>query len=63
MFEIEVDGETWRYAFVEPDAILSFEDREHLVAETARLYHSGRRHKMIKGKGFEGRIAKGKYFC
>ena len=58
---MKCDNETWRYAFVNPDAVLSFDDREHLLRETIRLYRSGRKTRTIKGKEFEGRLARKKY--
>ncbi len=61
MFTLECDNETWDYAFINPDAVLSIDDREHFLRETVRLYRSGRKAKSIKGKDFEGRVERKNY--
>ena len=61
MFPLEVDGEVWNYAFIQPDACLSWTDREHLLAETIRLNRDGGKTRKVEGEAFEGRIKAGKY--
>ncbi|MDO8508340.1 MAG: hypothetical protein Q7S27_01505 [Nanoarchaeota archaeon] len=63
MIDLEVDGECWRYAFAQPDGVLSSEDREYLLRETVRLYKKGDEKLRIKGKEFEGRLIRGKFEC
>ena len=61
MYNLAVDGENWRYAFLEPDACLSQSDREYMLCETIRLYKAGDEKKNIKGEEFEGRLTKKEY--
>lgn len=62
MFNLDVDGEIWRYAFVQPDGCLSWNDREHLLRETIRLYKKGDEKLNLKGENYEGRVKKGKFY-
>ncbi|MBI5803698.1 hypothetical protein HY450_00475 [Candidatus Pacearchaeota archaeon] len=61
MFPLEVDGESWGYVFVEPDACLNWEDRENFLRETVRLDREGEDSHNVKGEYFEGKITRGKY--
>ena len=42
MFNLEFDGEIYRYAFSKPDGVLSWEDREYLLRETVKNIPKGR---------------------
>ena len=61
MFNLDVDGETWRYAFAQPDSCLSWDDREHLLRETVRLYKKGNKNTKVKGEDYEGKIKRGEF--
>lgn len=61
MFQIEVDGEEYEYAFLNADGVLNWDDREYLIRETIGLYRSGRRKRILKGEEFEGMLTKGKF--
>ncbi len=62
MFRLEVDGELWHYAFVQPDGCLSGEDREHLLSESVRAYRNGEKRRNIRGKEFEGMVVSGEFY-
>lgn len=62
MYRLDVDGEIWRYAFVQPDGCLSWGDREHLLRETVRLYKKGDEKSDVRGESFEGRLKRGKFY-
>jgi|SRR3989344_6650092 len=62
MFNLEFDGEIYRYAFSKPDGVLSWEDREYLLRETVRLDRKGDKKTDVRGDVFEGKIERGE-FC
>lgn len=62
MFKVEYEGETWEYAFAQPDACLTEGGRRDLVRETIRVYKSRSKKADIKGKGFEGQLKKDKVY-
>jgi len=62
MFPLEVDGEEYRYVFVDADGgFLNWDDRETLLRETIRLNREGGKSRNVKGEEFEGRIQRGKF--